>query len=168
MLAGDELAERFIGGVVFQSFLDGKNYHRFRSPVDGTIRKVVTVEGMMFSNAEAVGTDLTAGTYSQAYMTSVNTRKMVFIDSEDSQIGVVCLIAVGISEVSSVSISSTLGSRVAKGDEIGYFSYGGSSICLLFEPGVIREFAIDTEKVGIEVGTRGVPLKASQSIALAN
>jgi phosphatidylserine decarboxylase len=168
MLVGDELVERFIGGDVFQSFLDGKNYHRFRSPVDGTIKKIVTVEGMMFSNAETVGADLTAGTYSQAYMTSVNTRKMVFIECDDARIGIVCLIAVGISEVSSISISSSVGSHVAKGDEIGYFSYSGSSICLIFEHRALRKFTIDIENVGVEVGMRGIQLKASQSIALAN
>lgn len=167
MLAGDPLSQLFQEGTVFQSFLDGKNYHRFRSPIAGTVRKVSIIEGLMFSNAEAVGEDLTAGTYSQAYMSCVNTRSLVFIESDAPTLGLVCLVAVGISEVSSISISVQGGHRVEKGDELGYFSYGGSSVCLIFQPGTIRDFTIDTSDVGTEVGTRGAALKAGQSIAIS-
>lgn len=167
MLAGDALAERFQDGTIFQSFLDGKNYHRFHAPITGTVRKITTIEGLMFSNAEAVGEDLTAGTYSQAYMSCVNTRSLVFVESDDPAIGMVCLVAVGISEVSSISISVQVGHQVVKGDELGYFSYGGSSVCLIFQAGTVRDFTIDTSNVGTKVGTRGAALKAGQSIAIA-
>jgi len=168
MLAGDPLSRKFVGGTVFQSFLDGSNYHRFWSPISGTVRKIVKIEGLMFSNAESVGFDLTAGTYSQAYMTCVNTRCFVIIESENPAIGMVCLMAIGISEVSSITISVQLGQSLVKGDELGYFSYGGSSICLLFQPGVIRNFAIDISNTGTEVGVRGLPLKVGQHIACAS
>jgi phosphatidylserine decarboxylase len=99
-------------------------------------------------------------------MACVNTRSLVFIESDDPRIGMVCLVAVGISEVSSISLSVQVGQAVNKGDEIGYFSYGGSSVCLLFEPATIREFAIDITDVGTQVGTRGAVLKAGQRIAV--
>ncbi|WP_321884042.1 phophatidylserine decarboxylase associated domain-containing protein [Burkholderia cepacia] len=166
MLAGDSLVQLFQGGTVFQSFLDGRNYHRFWAPVSGTIRKIEVIEGLMFSNAESMGEDLTAGTYSQAYMACVNTRSLVFIESDDPVIGMVCLIAVGISEVSSITLTVKAGQTVKKGDEIGRFSYGGSSTCLLFEPDVIRDFTIDTSDTGTVVGSRGAVLKAGQSVAL--
>jgi phosphatidylserine decarboxylase len=43
-------------------------------------------------------------------------------------------------DVSSCVIEVVPGQRVDKGDEIGYFQYGGSTYCLLFEPGVIDRF----------------------------
>lgn len=165
MLAGDPLFRLFVGGTVYQSFLDGRNYHRFWSPVAGCIKKIVHIEGLMFSNAESVGEDLTAGTYSQAYMSCVNTRALVFLESDSLAIGMVCLVAVGISEVSSIRMSVQVGQRLEKGDEIGHFSYGGSSICLLFQPGVIRDFTIQVRDTGAQVGTRGAVLKVGQSIA---
>jgi phosphatidylserine decarboxylase len=165
MLAGNPLSQRFQGGIVYQSFLDGSNYHRFWSPIAGTVRDVVSIEGLMFSNAESAGADLTAGTYSQAYMTCVNTRSLVPKESDDPTVGMVCLMAIGISEISSITISAPVGQLLAKGDEIGHFSYGGSSICLLFQPGVIRDFAINVRDTGAATGTRGVPLKAGQCIA---
>jgi phosphatidylserine decarboxylase len=165
MLAGDVLAQRFEGGTVFQSFLDGNNYHRFWSPIAGTVRKLETIEGLMFSGVDSISDDMTAGTYSQAYMACVNTRTLVFIESDDLDIRMVCLVAVGISEMSSISTSVEVGRHVKKGEELGYFSYGGSSVCLIFQPGAIREFTIDTSRTGTKVGTRGVELKAGQAIA---
>lgn len=166
MLNGDALAERFEGGTVFQSFLDGRNYHRFWSPIAGTVRKIETVEGLMFSGVDSISGDTTAGTYSQAYMSCVNTRTLIFVESDEPGIGMVCLIAVGISEVSSISTCVEAGRRIEKGDELGYFSYGGSSVCLIFQPGAIREFTIDTSRTGTTVGTRGLELRAGQGIAI--
>jgi phosphatidylserine decarboxylase len=166
MLAGDALAHTFEGGTVFQSFLDGSNYHRFWSPIAGTVTKVTTVEGLMFSAVDSISDDDTAGTYSQGYMSCVNTRTLIFVQSDDSRIGTVCVVAVGISEVSSISTSVTVGERVDKGGELGYFNYGGSSMCVVFEPNVIRDFTIDTSREGTKLGTRGVKLLAGQEIAV--
>ena len=38
MLAGDESVDAFVGGLVYQAFLDAHNYHRWHSPISGTIR----------------------------------------------------------------------------------------------------------------------------------
>ncbi|MFI9408502.1 phosphatidylserine decarboxylase [Nocardia gamkensis] len=53
-----------------------------------------------------------------------------------------------------------------KGEELGYFSYGGSSVCLVFRPGAVRGFTIDTDLTGTELGTRGIALRAGQEIAV--
>ena len=39
MLAGDasESVEAFVGGTVYQACLDAHNYHRWHSPVSGTV-----------------------------------------------------------------------------------------------------------------------------------
>lgn len=166
MLANDSLSQKFEGGSVLQSFLDGNSYHRFHAPIAGTIIKISVIEGLMFSNAESVGEDLTAGTYSQGYMTCVNTRGLVFIESDEPLLGTVCLMAVGISEISSISLPVEVGPRVRKGEEIGYFSYGGSSVCLIFQSGVVKEFTVDVSNAGAVVGTRGAILKMGQKIAV--
>lgn len=166
MLAGDPLFRLFEGGTVYQSFLDGRNFHRFWSPIRGVVRKISVIEGLMFSNAESMGEDLTAGTYSQAYMACVNTRSLVFLESDEAGVGMVALMAVGISEVSSITLSVQVGQRVDKGEEIGFFSYGGSSVCLLFQPAAIPEFTIDIDDEGTAVGTRGTVLQAGQAIAV--
>jgi phosphatidylserine decarboxylase len=48
------------------------------------------------------------------------------------------------SEVSSCLIDSKVmpGYHVGKGEELGYFQFGGSTHCLVFRPGAIAEFAL--------------------------
>jgi phosphatidylserine decarboxylase len=50
-------------------------------------------------------------------------------------------VAVGMSEVSTCLIGPkvTPGYHVGKGEELGYFQYGGSTHCLVFRPGAIAE-----------------------------
>jgi phosphatidylserine decarboxylase len=167
MLNNSVYTERFIGGDVFQSFLSGADYHRWRSPIEGVVRHAQVVEGLMFSNAESAGYDPTAGTYSQGYEASVNTRGLVFIESPDPVIGMVCVIPIGITEISSVIIQVKNGDSVKKGDELGCFSYGGSSMCLVFQPGAINHFTVKGPPPGGNPDD-GPPIKVNAEIAIAN
>jgi phosphatidylserine decarboxylase len=47
-------------------------------------------------------------------------------------------------EVSSCVIDPEIvpGHHVNKGDDLGYFQFGGSTECLVFRPGVIDQFAL--------------------------
>ncbi len=47
------------------------------------------------------------------------------------------------SEVSSCMIDPKIqpGHHVAKGEELGYFQFGGSTHCLIFRPGAIADFS---------------------------
>lgn len=166
MLAGSAYADRFIGGDVFQSFLSGANYHRWRAPIGGTIRSAEVVAGLMFSDAESAGPDPTAATYSQGYETSVNTRGLVYIESDEPKIGLVCVMPVGITEISSVTIQVRRGDRVKKGQELGFFPYGGSSMALVFQPGAIREFTVLDNTSGNP--DDGPPIDVNAQIAVAN
>jgi phosphatidylserine decarboxylase len=132
----------FTGGYVFQTFLSGANYHRWRAPIDGTVVHTELVDALMFSDAESAGFDPNAGILSLGYEASVNTRGLVYIQSPDPVIGMVCVIPIGITEISSISIQVKPGTRVKKGEELGYFSYGGSTLALVFQPGSIDHFTV--------------------------
>lgn len=168
MLNRSEHWERFIGGYVFQSFLSGANYHRWRAPIDGTVRKAHVVDGLMFSEAESAGFDPSAGVLSEGYDATVNTRGLVFIESDDPQIGMVCVIPIGITEISSVQIQVEEGQRLKKGDELGFFSYGGSSMAIVFQRSAIDHFTVPTPPpLPVVDPTSGPPLFANAQIAVA-
>jgi phosphatidylserine decarboxylase len=145
MLAGDESAGEFEGGTVYQAFLDAHNYHRWHSPVSGTIRKAFVREGTYYSEAESNGEDPEGPKKSQGYLAHVATRAIILIEGDDPVIGLVGLMFVGMAEVSSCVIhpEAQPGRRVEKGEEIGYFQYGGSTYCLIFRPGAIAGFALE-------------------------
>ena len=120
----------------------------------------------MFSDAESAGPDPTAATYSQGYEASVNTRGLVFIESDDPVVGMICVIPIGITEISSVSFSIRAGDRVAKGAELGYFSYGGSSMAVAFQGGAIKSFTVPRNTSGNQ--DDGPSIYVNAQIAIAN
>lgn len=168
MLDRSEYWERFVGGYVFQSFLSGANYHRWHSPIDGTVRKAYVKDGLMFSDAESAGFDPNAGILSEGYDATVNTRGLVFIESDDPGIGMVCVIPIGITEISSVRIGVKAGDRLRKGDELGYFSYGGSSLAIVFQRSAIDHFTVPAPPpLPVVDPTSGPQLLVNAQIAVA-
>jgi phosphatidylserine decarboxylase len=51
----------------------------------------------------------------------------------ESPVGFVAVLAVGMGHVSSVNITADEGIGLAKGEEFGYFTFGGSDMVMLFE-----------------------------------
>lgn len=145
MLAHDSLAERFVGGTIYQAFLSALSYHRWHAPVSGKVIKAYVVEGTYYSeplfeglgdpNAKH-GIDIKNETVSQGYLTHVATRALIFFESDDPAIGTVAFVGVGMAEVSTCEITVKEGDKVKKGDEIGMFHFGGSTHCLLFKKGL--------------------------------
>jgi phosphatidylserine decarboxylase len=144
MLADDDAVGQFVGGTVYQAFLSATNYHRWHSPVAGTIVRAFVVPGTYYSEADSEGTDAVEPTNSQSYLAHVAARAVILIKADDPVIGLVAFVPVGMVEVSSCMIDSkvTPGYHVGKGEELGYFQYGGSTHCLVFRPGAIAEFAL--------------------------
>ncbi len=145
MLANDDSVDQFVGGTVYQAFLSATNYHRWHSPVAGRIVRAFVQEGTYFSEADSEGKDAIEPTNSQSYLAHVSARAIIVIEADDPAIGLMAFVAVGMSEVSSCMIDPkvTPGYHLEKGEELGYFQYGGSTHCLVFRPGAIDEFALE-------------------------
>jgi phosphatidylserine decarboxylase len=144
MLAADESAHQFVGGTVYQAFLSATNYHRWHSPVAGTVVRAFVVPGTYYSEPDSEGADAVEPMNSQSYLAHVAARAVIVIDADDPVIGLMAFVAVGMSDVSSCLIGPdvTPGHHLGKGDELGYFQFGGSTHCLVFRPGAIAEFSL--------------------------
>ena len=82
-----------------------------------------------------------------------NKRQRVSIDA--GPFGLVTIVAVGATNVGTIIETYEPGRPVAKGDEKGYFRFGGSFLATLFEPGRIR-----LEDDLVAAGQEGVELYA--------
>ena len=140
MLENDPLVPQFVGGTIYQAFLSALSYHRWHSPVSGTIVKTYLIEGTYFSEALSAGYDEEAPNGSQAYLAQMATRAVIFIQADNPDIGLMCFMGIGMSEVSTCQTTVYEGQHVTKGDQLGMFHFGGSSHCLLFRPEVKLEF----------------------------
>jgi phosphatidylserine decarboxylase len=168
MLANDESVDQFVGGTVYQAFLSALNYHRWHAPVSGTVRKAFVVGGTYYSEADVEGEDPAGPNNSQGYITHVAARALFLIEADDPCIGLMCFMPVGMAEISSCLINDNIvpGYRVTKGEELGRFQYGGSTHCLIFRPGAIKDFAIQAIPQPTNPNAPLVPL--STRIATAN
>jgi phosphatidylserine decarboxylase len=144
LLAGDESVDGFVGGTVFQAFLSATEYHRWHSPVGGRVLRAWVEPGTYYSEADAQGADAAQPTLSQGYMAHVATRAILVIEADDPALGQLAVVFIGMSDVSSCVIREGLvGQRVAKGDELGYFQFGGSTVCVVFPPGAVGAFSLE-------------------------
>ena len=143
------LPPRFYNGTVYQAYLSVWDYHRWHSPVNGIVRKVINVPGAYYAVPPDFYKDLKTEkevvgiVEAQSFLAAAATRALIFIESDNPNIGLMCFIGVGMTEVSSCEITVRVGDRVKKGEEIGSFHFGGSSHCLVFRPGL--EFVLDPE-----------------------
>ncbi|KAI8998588.1 Phophatidylserine decarboxylase-domain-containing protein [Trametes punicea] len=144
MLNFDDFASHFAGGTVFQAFLAATKYHRWHAPVNGRIVRTVLVPGTYYAESPCEGfpsPDAAGPNQSQAFITSVAARALIFIEADNPAIGLMCFMAVGMAEVSTCEITVDPGDVVHKGDQIGSFHFGGSTHCLIFRPQTKVTFA---------------------------
>ncbi|KAL0085359.1 phosphatidylserine decarboxylase-domain-containing protein [Phycomyces blakesleeanus] len=145
----------FGGGSLAVFRLAPQDYHRFHSPVDGTITSIRYVAGQYYTvNPIAVRTTLD--------VFGENARAVVSIDSE--RFGKVSVVCVGAMMVGSIIITAKVGMKLSRTDELGYFAFGGSTLVVIWQKDVIEldKDLINNSKntmetlvrVGNHIGTR--------------
>ena len=108
--------------------LSPTDYHRFHFPVDGTPSAPHPVQGPLFSvNSIALAKRLSALWENKRVMTEIAT-----------ECGTILMVEIGATCVGSIHQTFSPHAKVKKGDEKGYFSFGGSCLVLLFEKNRIR------------------------------
>ena len=131
-LLGDAYPEdvrRYTNGAFGIFRLAPQDYHRFHIPVDGVMGEPKLIEGEYYTvNPMAIRSALDV--YGE------NIRVIVPIDSVAH--GRVMVVCVGAMMVGSTVITRKAGEKVQRAEELGYFKFGGSTILLLFERGVMR------------------------------
>ncbi len=122
------LSERFSGGSALVLRLCPADYHRFHFPVSGKVGMTKTVDGSLHSvNPYAIESKLP--------VYCLNKRTICEIETARSG-RVVCL-EVGALFVGSIVQTYRAGMRVSRGDEKGFFKFGGSTVICFFEEGAV-------------------------------
>ncbi len=120
-----ELARRYEKGGMVIARLCPTDYHRFHFPCSGIPGTPRLINGPLHSVSPiAIRKNLA--------LLVENKRVLTEYETEAGQI---VMIEIGATNVGSIHQTFTPGRSYAKGEEKGYFSFGGSSMILLFEPG---------------------------------
>lgn len=129
LLSNTELEADFAGCSLVIARLAPQDYHRFHYPVSG-------FSGKYFSQGDAYYTVNPIAVRENVDVYSLNKRTSVIVDSPD--FGKVMIICIGATMVGSVVLTSGEDVNVEKGDELGYFQFGGSTLLVLFQRDRIR------------------------------
>ncbi len=124
-----ELAARYASGSLIVSRLCPVDYHRFHFPCSGTPGQSRLINGHLFSvNPIALRQNIHI----------LATNKRCVTELETDNLGTVLVMEIGATCVGSICQTYQPDCRITKGDEKGYFRFGGSSTIMIFEPNRIR------------------------------
>ncbi len=144
------LAQKYRDGTLIIIRLAPVDYHRFHFPVSGNLTSNKKIEGDYYSvNPIALR--------KKAEIFFLNKREYTIISNP--LFGDVIIAEVGATMVGSI-VQTYKGSSVKKGEEKGYFKFGGSTVVLLFEKNKIsidRDLLINTAngyETAVKMGER--------------
>jgi len=142
-LLGDaELARTFKGGAALISRLCPVDYHRFHFPMGGEAAEPRLIRGPLYS------VNPLALRQSMAYLTE-NKRWVIPMKTEAGF--PVVVVVIGATCVGSADFTYDAGKPVVKGDECGFFSFGGSCLVTLYPKG-----KVDWDEGLVECSARGL------------
>jgi len=141
-------ADQFEGGSLGIFRLAPQDYHRFHAPIDGTVESITAIPGEYYTvNPMAVRENLDVLTDNKRVVTMVSTP-----------VGKMAFVSVGALMVASINFTgaNSVGAQLKKGDEMGYFAYGGSTLILVFQKGKIKwdQDLLDTSEKSLETLVR--------------
>ncbi len=133
-LQNSKLSKKFAGGSLLIIRLCPTDYHRYHFPLSGTVEKSTNIDGCYYS----VSPIAIKNKIELFYM-----NKRSITEFYSPLFGDIIISEVGATLVGSI-IQTYNTAKVKKGDEKGYFKFGGSTVVLIFEKGKLK---IDTDLI---------------------
>jgi len=129
-LQNDALANKYQAGSMLIVRLAPNDYHRFHFPYAGKASQTNKISGYLYS----VSPYALVENFTKVFCS--NKREWVQLSTEDK--GDVLICPVGATMVGSIIETFEPESMVERGDEMGYFAFGGSSLVVLIEKGKLK------------------------------
>lgn len=129
-LGDDILAEKYKNASLIILRLAPNDYHRYHFPFDGTPSKMTKIKGDYFS----VSPYALASNFTKVFCE--NKREYCQLTTQEK--GEILIAPVGATMVGSIIETYTPNLPIKKGEEMGYFAFGGSTIVLLVDKSKIK------------------------------
>jgi phosphatidylserine decarboxylase len=139
-LLGDAaLAKQFEGGSIVIARLAPQDYHRWHAPISGTVTGIREIPGAYYTvNPQAINEPGTLDVFCE------NRRSVMTVERSVSK-APIAIVAVGAMLVGSIKYVNgvgEVGAKITRGQCLGAFYYGGSTVIVLYPPG---EHVIDED-----------------------
>lgn len=120
----EKLAEKYQGGIMVIIRLAPVDYHRFHFPTDGKISESKEIEGYYYSvSPHAIRKNFR--------IFCENKREYSILSTE--KYGDICISEIGATMVGGIKQTYKPNTLVKKGEEKGYFYFGGSTVIMFLE-----------------------------------
>ena len=133
-LQDEKLAKKFENSAMLIFRLAPNDYHRYHFPYDGKVLESTKIKGRLFS----VSPYALQPNFTRVFCE--NKREHVTLLTKDK--GDILLSPVGATMVGTILSTFQPNSNIEKGDEMGYFAFGGSTVVMLVDK---QQFKIDTD-----------------------
>ena len=153
LLGGEERARPFLGGPLLLARLCPTDYHRFHYPDDGRVLECYSLHGALHSvNPVAL-----------RYRPEIlQTNERVVSLLETRNFGKLAYVEVGALCVGKIVQTHRIQDEFHRGDEKGYFLFGGSTVIVVGEPGKWR---IDSDLIEQTQQQRETLVELGQRVA---
>lgn len=129
-LNNEELAKKYNNSSLLILRLAPNDYHRFHFPYDGTPSPIKKIKGTYYS----VSPFALANNFTKVFCE--NKRELCFLETKDK--GDIILAPIGAAMVGGIIETYTPNENIKKGDEMGYFKFGGSTIAIIIDKDHIK------------------------------
>ncbi len=160
LLGNSQYAKEFVGGTALAVFLKPDNYHHYHAPVTGIVVESEEEVGDRLFGMTDIPDMINNGNvaYNKDYSVFENFKHgYLIINTED--FGYVGMIPIGLQTIGSVvfedhlkHVSNKAPLKIYKGDKVGHFAYGGSTVLLIFQKGIFSAMNIQQ---GQQIGLLG-------------
>lgn len=143
LLGNDELVKKYMSGSMVFARLALFDYHRFHFPADCRPEPTRLINGHLFSVHPIAVKD-------NFIIFCENKRTVTLLKTQD--FGDIVYLEIGALNVGSIVQTFQPGKLYHKGDEKGFFEFGGSTVILIFEPNTIQfdDDLLRNSRMGLE------------------
>jgi phosphatidylserine decarboxylase len=134
LLAGSRYSDAFAGGTFVHSFQEVTDYHHYHVPYGGKILEKRNLSGPIWLDVAKHDATLqvVAGTGFQWRQ----ERGMIVIDG--AEMGLIAVLPIGMGHVGSVVLTPDIGAELHKGEQFGFFQFGGSDVVTVFQKDKVK------------------------------
>jgi len=151
LLDNSRFAEKFVGGSAMAVFLMPNNYHHYHSPTTGVIVESKEDVGDRLFGMPDMLDMINNGNpgYNKDYSVLENFRHGYFI-IQTKDYGFIAMVPIGLQTVGSVvfeneykKVTTENPKKINKGEKLGHFAYGGSTVLLIFEKDKLNSLTVE-------------------------
>lgn len=135
LLGDSPYKKQFENGLFTHITLDIHNYHRFHSPVSGSIIDIQDIDGQLTAGGKIIW-DKQQHKYRYEQLDNIGfqmieKRVAIVIEKKDTRL--LAIIPIGVAQVGSIQLADgiAVGNAVRQGQELGRFLFGGSDVIVL-------------------------------------